>query len=338
MRLLVWSLAAAFATMATAPAYASCQIENITEIPVDFANSRLLAKGVIDGHAVRVLLDTGANMSLIWRPAAERLGLRLVTGAKGARMYGLGGESRVDGAFVGELRVASLTLKDLRLPVAGDLPSGLDFILAEDYLSRTSVEFDLQHHAVRTLDTVGCTTEQLPYWARTYSMADLIASPRDALAIRVDVLINGHVVRAQIDSGASLSVVSKSMADRIGAHYVSTGVELAGIGRGSLEMWIADVQTFTLGDETIHNTQLRVAQLGKLGTTQRIGSRIPVAAVSGPDMLLGLDFLRAHRVLIDNTTRKMVFTYEGGPVFQINNPAESGSSGVAQPPHDATHP
>ena len=335
MRLLVCSLAVAFATVATTPAHASCQIENITEIPVEFANNRLLAKGVIDGHVVRVLLDTGANLSLIWRPAAERLGLRLVSGPRGVRMYGLGGESRVDGAFVGELRVAGFTLKDLRLPVAGDLPSGLDFILAEDYLSRTSVEFDLQHHAVRTLDTVGCTTEQLPYWAKTYSMADLIASPRDALAIRVDVLLNGHVVRAQIDSGAAFSVVSKSMADRIGAHYVSAGVALAGIGRGSLEMWIADVQTFTLGDETIHNTQLRVAQLGKLGTTQRIGSRIPVAAVSGPNMLLGLDFLRAHRVLIDNTTRKMVFTYEGGPVFQINNPAESGA---AQPPHDTTHP
>jgi hypothetical protein len=154
---------------------------------------------------------------------------------------------------------------------------------------------------------------------------------------RVDVLLNGRVVRAQIDSGASVSVLSKSMADRIGVRYASTGMALAGIGRGSLELWIADVQTFTLGDETIHNTQLRVAQLGKHGTTQRLGSRIPVAAVAAPDMLLGLDFLRAHRVLIDNTTRKMVFTYEGGPVFQINNPAESGgSSGVAQPPHDTT--
>jgi hypothetical protein len=48
-------------------------------------------------------------------------------------------------------------------------------------------------------------------------------------------------------------------------------------------------------------------------------------------MLLGMDFLRAHRVLIDNATRKMVFTYEGGPVFQISKPAESNeaSSGTA---------
>jgi hypothetical protein len=50
-------------------------------------------------------------------------------------------------------------------------------------------------------------------------------------------------------------------------------------------------------------------------------------------MLLGMDFLRAHRVLIDNATRKMVFTYEGGPVFQISKPVESNaaSSDIAGP-------
>ncbi len=327
------SLATVFATAAATPAYARCQIQNVAAIPVDFANNQLLTTGVINGHPVRVLLDTGANLSLIWRPAAQQLGLRLITGPRAVRMYGLGGESQIDGAFVEELRVAGFTLKNLRLPVAGDLPSGQDFVLAEDYLSRRSVEFDLRHHVVRTMETVGCTTEQLPYWAKTYSTADLIASPRDAQAIRVNVLLNGRVVRAQIDSGASVSVVSKSIADQIGVHYVSTGVALAGIGRGSLEMWTADVQSFTLGDETINNTQLRVAQIGKHLTTQRTGSRIPVAALYGPDMLLGLDFLQAHRVLIENTTRKMVFTYEGGPVFQINSPAETPDAS----PHEAPH-
>jgi hypothetical protein len=79
------------------------------------------------------------------------------------------------------------------------------------------------------------------------------------------------------------------------------------------------VQSFSLGDESINNTQLRVAPLGKHQTMERIGSRIPVAAVPEPGMLLGMDFLRSHRILIDNATRKMVFTYEGGPVFQISD-------------------
>jgi Aspartyl protease len=119
---------------------------------------------------------------------------------------------------------------------------------------------------------------ELPYWAKTYSIADLSASPRDAQAIRVNVVLNGHAVRALIDSGSSVSLLTKSVADSLGVHYLSSNAEVVGIGRHSLPTWIVDVQSFKLGDESINNTQLRVAQLGKYQTMERIGSRIPVDA------------------------------------------------------------
>jgi predicted aspartyl protease len=312
------SVAAIFVTVVAPPAHARCHVANVAAIPIAIDNNQLLARGAIDAHPVRVLIDTGSSMSLIWRSAAERLGLRLI-GAPRRRLFGLGGESRVDATFVEELRVATFTVKRLRIPVAGDRPSSVDFILGEDYLSRDSVEFDVRHGSVRTMQTTGCTPAELPYWTKTYSMADLIASPRDAQAIRVNVVLNGHAVRALIDSGSSVSLIAKSVADSVGVHYVSTGAEVVGIGKRSLQIWIADVQSFKLGDESINNTQLRVAQLGKYQTMVRIGSRIPVAAVPEPGMLLGMDFLRSHRILVDNATRKMVFTYEGGPVFQISD-------------------
>ena len=318
LRLPILSVAAIFATVVALHAQARCHVESVAAIPVVIDNNQLLARGAIDGHPVRVLIDTGSYMSLIWRSAAERLGLRLI-GAPRMRLFGLGGESRVDATFVEELRVETFTVKGSRFPVAGDLPSNVDFILGEDFLSRDSVEFDVRHGVVRTMETTGCTPAELPYWTKTYSMADLIASPRDAQAIRVNVVLNGHAVRAQIDSGSSVSILAKSVADSVGVHYVSTSAALVGIGKRSLQIWIADVQSFKLGDESIDNTQLRVAQLGKYQTMERIGSRIPVAAVPEPDMLLGIDFLRSHRILVDNATRKMVFTYDGGPVFQIGN-------------------
>jgi len=325
-RLLILSLVAVFAAVVVAlPAEARCQIGNVVAIPVETESQQLLTRGAIDGHPVRVLIDTGSSMSFIWRSAAERLGLRLI-GAPRMRMFGLGGESPVDATFVEELQVEAFTAKGVRVPVAGDVPSDVDFIFGENFLSRGTVEFDLRHGVVRTMETSGCTPAELPYWAQTYSMADLVASPRDAQAIRVNVVLNGHVVRAQIDSGSSVSLLTKSVADSIGVHYLGTDAEVVGIGRRSLQTWIADVQSFELGDERINNTQLQVAQLGKYQTLERIGSRIPVAAGTEPNMLLGIDFLRAHRVLIDNATRKIVFTYEGGPVFQISKPAESNGA------------
>lgn len=318
LRLPVLRVAAVFVTVAALPAHARCQVENVAAIPVAIDHSQLLARGAIDGHPVRVLIDTGSNMSLIWRSAAERLGLRLV-GAPRMRLFGLGGESSVEATFVEELRVENFTVKGRRFPVAGDRPSNVDFILGEDFLSRDSVEFDVGHGVIRTMETTGCTPAELPYWSKTYSMVDLVASPLGAQAIRVNVVLNGHAVLALIDSGSSVSLIAKSVADSIGVHYVSTGDEVVGIGKRSLQIWVADVQSFRLGDESINNTQLRVAQLGKYQTTVRIGSRIPVAAVSEPGMLLGIDFLRTHHILVDNATRKMVFTYEGGPVFQVSD-------------------
>ena len=35
-----------------------------------------------------------------------------------------------------------------------------------------------------------------------------------------------------------------------------------------------------------------------------------------PSMLLGMDFLKAHRLLISNSQRRIYFTYNGGPVFK----------------------
>ena len=49
-------------------------------------------------------------------------------------------------------------------------------------------------------------------------------------------------------------------------------------------------------------------------------------------MLLGLDFIRAHRVLVAHSQRKLYFTYNGGPVFEARpRPGTSGSDPGAVP-------
>jgi hypothetical protein len=42
-------------------------------------------------------------------------------------------------------------------------------------------------------------------------------------------------------------------------------------------------------------------------------------------MLLGADFLRAHRVLVSHSQRKIYFTYLGGPMFATPRPPQSGA-------------
>ena len=313
------------------PALARCEIGQVAEIPVETGSNVPLARAEINGQSISVLIDTGASQSVMWRPAAERLGLHLTTGPQGVRLYGAGGESRLDATLVKELRLGKFTARDVHIPVAGDRAANFEMLLGEDFWSVTSLELDLKHQFVRMMEPKGCQINELAYWAKTYSMADLLAPPGDARSILVNVLLNGHTVRARLDSGAFVSVVSKGVADKIGAPYQGTSAEITGMGVKSLESWVGRFQTFSLGDETINNVQLRMAELGKNMKAQKLGSRIEVAAVEAPDMLLGADFLHAHRVLIDNATRKMVFTYEGGPVFQTAKPAQPSAVGPAAP-------
>ena len=42
-------------------------------------------------------------------------------------------------------------------------------------------------------------------------------------------------------------------------------------------------------------------------------------------MLLGADFFLSHRILVSNSQHKLYFTYNGGPVFQLDRGAVAGA-------------
>ncbi len=75
------------------------------------------------------------------------------------------------------------------------------------------------------------------------------------------------------------------------------------------------MQSFAIGNETIRDTTIQFADLLKDATYTPTGSHL-ARRVEGNPVLLGADFLRAHRVLVAHSQRKIYFTYEGGPVFQ----------------------
>jgi hypothetical protein len=84
---------------------------------------------------------------------------------------------------------------------------------------------------------------------------------------------------------------------------------------------VAPFQTFQLGDETITNAKLRMADLAQHHRRARTGTRIAVANQDAPEMIIGADFFRSHRVYVAYSQKKIYFTYNGGPVFQVVGPA-----------------
>jgi hypothetical protein len=75
----------------------------------------------------------------------------------------------------------------------------------------------------------------------------------------------------------------------------------------------------TTGDEVIHNADILVGEIGKFDREKQIGSNIPSKVNDDePEMYLGADFLRAHRVYVAESQRRIYVSYEGGPVFDIH--------------------
>jgi predicted aspartyl protease len=294
-----------------------CKVARIAEWPLRTEYYRPVVDGEINGQKIGILLDTGAAMSLVRRTATTRLGLTRYE-AEGYRLYGIGGETPADYVHIDEFRIGQSVRKNWRVLVAGEHDFGDDiaFILGDDFFHQVDVEFDFAHNAVRLYETKDCEGVSLAYW--TSEPAGVV--PIEAgTEISLAVAINGKPVRAQLDSGSSGSVLASAEAARLGVTPESPGVVAAGcvtgLGRKPVDSWIAQFESFAIGNQIIRNPRLRFADLWTHTTSTETGSRLPAQLAGLPQILLGADFLRAHRVLIAHSQRKMYFTYAGGTVF-----------------------
>jgi hypothetical protein len=137
--------------------------------------------------------------------------------------------------------------------------------------------------------------------------------------IVLPVKINGESIRALLDSGAATSILALDDARRLGVTPETPGSVPGGcrygVGQKQVDAWIGQFRSFALDNELIQNPKMYFSDLWRHTTYTATGSNLPRRLTGLPDMLLGADFLRAHRVLIAHSQRKVYFTYTGGTVF-----------------------
>jgi predicted aspartyl protease len=300
---------------AATPAH-KCKYSRIAEVPVWTQGGRPVTEGSVNGSKVGILLDTGAGPSLIHRSAVQKLGLTPVD-VTGLRMLGADGSALA--VQIDEFKLSHAVRKDWRVLVSGEatLGSNVAVVLGYDFFQGMDVEFDLPGGAVRFFKAEDCDGIALSYWTREPA-GQVAIEPGGQLELTVQ--INGQPARAQLDSGASTSVIESDLASRLGVTAKSPGVVpggcSSGLGRNPIESWIGQFETFTIGQERIRSPRLRFADLWKDMTSIEAGG--PAKKMQGlPAMLLGADFLRTHRVLIAHSQRRIYFTYAGGTVFPV---------------------
>jgi predicted aspartyl protease len=334
-----WIGRAAAAILAVAGAGAAsaqpCQLVQIGEFHIRLDRTKPLVTAEINGHSIQMLVDSGSGTSLLWPRTAAALGLA-VTPLPGVKFYGVGGGGDSAGRVTSpDLILGGYTVHNFDLIVRGR-PSPSDHfagVLGEDFLSKTDVEFDFLNGVVRLFQPKECSGDQVVYWKQPYSLLPIASRVRSHLLAHV--LLNGARVLAELDTGASATTVTEQAARKAGVRLESHGVAYAGpshgLGPKAVETYVAVFPTLDIGDETIKNAKLGIANLFGLDKEIALGSRIPIAAIETPDMLLGMDFFLSHRVYVARSQGKIYFSYLGGPVFRLNPrpPQEAKSSAGA---------
>ena len=268
----------------SAGASGPCRLRAVADLPVTLDGNRLETVGQVDGADARLLLDTGAQGTLLTTDTVAALGLPR-SARTATRLQGVGGAVSNADAYA-DLTLGSVDLSR-RFPAA-NIP-GLGGLVGADVLSNYDVEFDLPARHVRLWRAPGCGAADLP-WAGPRATVPLRVSGG---LLRVTVALNGHDVPALLDSGAGRSLVQTDAALRAGvppAALAADPVTIArGVDGGAIGVHAHRFATLSVGADQVANASVGVADFD----------------LDATEMLLGVDWLRSRRVWVSYRTGQL---------------------------------
>jgi predicted aspartyl protease/tetratricopeptide (TPR) repeat protein len=285
----------------------------------------------INGTDALFLADSGAFYNVLTPAAAAAFKLHPAPHTGEFYVEGVGGAARASVVEVDTFTIFDIPVPRVAFIVAGHgLPAGTVGVLGQNIFRMGDVEYDLANGLIRIMRPTDCLSTPLAYWAgaagKPFSVIDIDSTTARKPHTEGTAYLNGQKIRVLFDTGAHSSMLTLNAAKHAGITPASPGVMPAGtawgIGRDQVKTWIAPIASFKIGDEEIRNTRLRFGQMDLMGDA---------------DMLIGADFFLSHRVYVASSQKKLYFTYNGGPVFNLQTlPAVAAESPAA--PEEAAMP
>ncbi len=305
-----------------------CQLLQLKELHVEMVDGRPMIPSVINGQKVMMLADTGTANTMLLRAAADRLGIKhgvmtLEDPVMLPELIGIGNPEDVHSTTV-DLDIDSIAVKNAPILVVGTAdtlgrPDVAGAVGASMFWS-LDVEFDLPHGAIRMFLTRDCKAEQMVYWGGPFSDAAMRTSDDAYYEFKLDATLNGKDVTAILASGSPISLVTAPAAQRVRARTDKSvkPIELGGrFTRIPLKSWTGAFDSFTVGNEKIvGGLRLQIADPYYEESRTLTGTRLLRRPAGTPEMLLGADFFRAHRVMIANSQGRVYFSPTGSRVFE----------------------
>jgi len=299
-----------------------CKYVKLSALPVSFASATSSPEidGSINSTPVRLLVDTGAYQTSLFRSRIEALGLPLRH--LNAYTFGVGGEAAEYGVLLQELSIGAIhgSRRMFKVLDDGERKSRVSGLVGADFLFQQDLEISYATGQISFFHPMNCDDAFLAYWNPDASVVPFGAMATTESKPWFFVEVNGQKLRAIIDTGAWRTVIDQAAAARLGITESSPGVikvpgKVSGVGKHELDSWSASFDTVAIGAETIRHSRIIVADM--YGAVMHDAPSAQRAEMIGrqPEILLGADFLKSHRVLFAMTQRRLYLSYEGGAVF-----------------------
>jgi predicted aspartyl protease len=308
----------------------SCDLK-IAELAVTMSGLRPIVHARINGSEALFIADSGAFYNSLTAAAAAQYHLHLEPAPYERKLSGVGGDAQEWLTTVRTFSLLNVDLPDMTFVVgSNELGEGVAGLIGQNiFRSFGDVEYDLAHNVIRLVRTRGCGGVSMAYWAKSQPAYDIDIDPPSAEFPHTTgrAYVNGAEIRVLFDTGANHSLLTLDAAKRAGVTPDSPGVvragEVHGVGPRGVRTWVAPFVSFRIGNEEVRNTHLRVGDLDIRNAHRSV------------DMLLGADFFLSHHIYVANSQRKLYFTYNGGPVFNLTSAPAPGAASTSAPPASA---
>jgi hypothetical protein len=275
-------------------------LTQVSETSFELVGNHAYLVAEASGHPCRLVVETGAGMTLIDETAAATLGLTL-SAPQGA--VGAGGLSSVRFGRLSELRLDGVTVRDLPVAVTSLTPlrrrTGQDFhgLLGSDVLQRHVVEIDYAARRMRLHDP-----ERFQYDGA--GIAIPFALERNLIVIPVEVAQPGRppaVGRFAVDTGAGGRMAVALSAPFVAAHHLLDGTNTLTPPGGGTGLGGATVGLIGRLDR-IGLANFTLTQPIAFFTTGT-GGFLGDASMAG---VIGTELLRRFHVTIDYPGRRLI--------------------------------
>jgi predicted aspartyl protease len=292
----------------------SCQFVRVARLPLEPRGNMLFTEAKIDGKPVTLLVDTGAERTLLTESTIERLHLARDF-QHATRTYGIGSPTATwdarlsNGMILGGARFPVERVTVGRFGISEMAGSQVDGLLGADVLLAFDIDLDLPAHQMTLYRARDGCTDAPPPWNGPYIAVQGVSTRRDRLLLPFE--LNGVPGTAVLDTGAQMSSISQKMAERIGlsdADLAGDHTVIAhGAGPDQIPVRLHRFSDFRVGPTAMHAPALPV---------------VPMSSGMG-DALVGGDFLSGRRIWLSFATQHVyVSAVQHGPWIAVTRADE----------------